>query len=163
MSMTKDLTCDPQSLIEALHACGLTLATAESLTGGALCARLVDVPGASAVLRGGVCTYSTDTKAKILGVPTSLLDAHGPVHAEVAQYMAQGVRSLLGADLALATTGVAGPGPADGHDAGTVFIALAWPGGAVTQELHLEGDRQAIRNQAVNAALALLSGQLRQL
>ena len=143
-------------LLDTLAEAELTLALAESLTGGALCARLVDVPKASRVLRGGVCTYATPLKASLLGVDSTLLAEKGPVDAEVARQMAQGARRLMGAKLALSTTGVAGPGPAEGHEAGTVHIALAWSKGVA----HLTGDRAHIRSGTVNAALELLKETL---
>ncbi|QWW20705.1 CinA family protein [Schaalia sp. 19OD2882] len=151
---------DPASLIARLAALGMSVATAESLTGGALCARLVDVPGASAVLRGGICCYATDLKATLLGVEEHLLARRGPVDREVCLAMARGARRLTGADLALATTGVAGPGPADGHPAGTVHVALVWKDGWDHRELHLSGDRNRVREGSVDAALHLLANAL---
>ncbi len=147
---------DVSDLIHDLIRRGLTIATAESLTGGALCARLVDVPGASATVRGGVCSYATELKAEVLGVSRERLAETGPVDREVAIQMAQGVSRLMGADVALSTTGVAGPGPSDGQPAGTVHIACSFPGGVVHRELHLEGNRAAIRTQSVQRALDLL-------
>jgi nicotinamide-nucleotide amidase len=95
---------------------GLTLAVAESLTGGALCDAFVSVPGASAVLRGAVVAYATPVKASVLGVDAALLEREGPVHPDVARAMADGVRRVLAvdgrpADVGVATTGVAGPEP----------------------------------------------------
>ena len=144
------------ALVGELAARGLSIATAESLTGGALVARLVDIPGASRVVRGGVCTYATDTKASVLSVSRERLELTGPVDAEVAEQMASGARALFGADIALSTTGVAGPGSADGHEAGTVHVACAGPGGALHRFVHIPGDRGAVRAGAVDAALALL-------
>ena len=144
------------ALVGELAARGLSIATAESLTGGALVARLVDIPGASRVVRGGVCTYATDTKASVLSVSRERLELTGPVDAEVAKQMASGARALFGADIALSTTGVAGPGSADGHEAGTVHVACAGPGGALHRRVHIPGDRGAVRAGAVDAALALL-------
>lgn len=103
----------------------LTLAVAESLTGGQLAAAITAVPGASAVFRGSVTAYATDLKASILGVDAILLDEVGAVHGEVASQMAAGVRRLCGADIGVATTGVAGPEPQDGRSVGTVFVAVA--------------------------------------
>ena len=143
-------------LIGELTVRGLTIATAESLTGGGLVARLVDVPGASRVVRGGACTYAVDTKASVLGVSESQLAATGPVDEQVARQMARGARSLFGADIGLSTTGVAGPGPADGFEAGTVHIACAHPTGEEHHLLHLGGDRAAVRAGAIGAALALV-------
>jgi len=145
-------------VVARLRAAGQTLAVAESLTGGLLAARVVDVPGASAVLRGGVVAYATDLKHVLLGVPEQLLARHGAVHAEVAAQMAIGVRDRLGATWGLSTTGVAGPQPQDGHPAGTVHLGLAGPAGVRTVELSLQGDRAQIRAATVDAALALLLG-----
>lgn len=144
------------ALVHELVSRHLSIATAESLTGGGLCARLVDVPGASETVRGGVCTYATELKADVLGVDRAHLARTGPVDAEVARQMALGARRLFGADIALSTTGVAGPGPADGHPAGTVHIACAHPGGVEHRELHLRGGRAEVRAGSVEAALDLL-------
>lgn len=144
-------------VITHLRRSGRTLAVAESLTGGLLGAELVGVPGASAVFRGGALTYATDSKASVLDVDEDLLAAHGPVHRQVAVQMADGARSLFGADLALATTGVAGPGPADGHPAGTVYVACTGERGRVQVRGHLlAGGRPAVRAATVQLALALL-------
>ncbi len=150
-------------VVAALRAAGLTVATAESLTGGLVCAALVDVPGASAVVRGGLVAYATELKASLLGVDGALLARTGPVDAEVARQMARGARARLGADVGLATTGVAGPGPADGHPAGTVFVAVAadaLPGGAAARRLALAGERAEVRRTAVQEVLADLAALL---
>ncbi|GAA4979223.1 hypothetical protein GCM10023225_19590 [Kineococcus glutinatus] len=150
-------------MVAACAARGLTLATAESLTGGALCSALVEVPGASRVLRGGVVAYATDLKALLLGVDAGLLAERGAVDAAVAAVRGLGVRARLGADAGLATTGVAGPDPQDGRAPGTVFVALAaaWlPEGVLVRRLHLAGERPAVRAAAVEAALALLAEAL---
>lgn len=144
-----------QSLVTRLSQVGLTIAAAESLTGGLVCSALVDVPGASAVLRGSVTAYATELKAQVLGVDAARLASVGPVDAQVAQEMADGVAQLLGADVAVATTGVAGPGPADGHEAGTVYIAAIAPWGSVWRLLQLEGQRLQIRAQTVRHVLVL--------
>lgn len=145
----------PALVHELIHR-GWTISTAESLTGGGLCARLVDVPGASETVRGGICTYATELKADILGVDRAHLALTGPVDADVARQMARGAQRLFDADIALSTTGVAGPGPADGHPAGTVHIACAHPGGVEHRELHLRGSRAEVRALTVEAALDLL-------
>jgi competence/damage-inducible protein cinA C-terminal domain len=144
-----------QSLVTRLSQVGLTIAAAESLTGGLVCSALVDVPGASAVLRGSVTAYATELKAQVLGVDAARLASVGPVDAQVAQEMADGAAQLLGADVAVATTGVAGPGPADGHEAGTVYIAAIAPWGSVWRLLQLEGQRSQIRAQTVRHVLVL--------
>jgi len=148
--------------IELLVPPGHTVAVAESLTGGLVVAALTSVPGSSAVLRGGIVAYATDLKTELLGVPADLLARHGPVHHEVAAAMATGVRQRLGATYGAATTGVAGPGPADGHPQGTVYIAVAGPGGVADVGLRLSGDRQQVREQTVKSVLSLLVSALRE-
>jgi nicotinamide-nucleotide amidase len=139
-----------------LHERGETLAVAESLTGGALGAALVAVPGVSATFRGGVIAYATELKSELLGVDADQLARQGPVDPDVAVAMAVGVRERLGATWGLATTGVAGPDPQDGHPPGVFFVALAGPDGSRVEALVLDGDRAAVRAAAVAAALALL-------
>jgi nicotinamide-nucleotide amidase len=142
-------------LIQAAVAHGVTVATAESLTGGSVSAALVSVPGASNAFRGGVVSYSTDLKGDWLGVPRALLEARGAVDPDVARAMAAGVRRRASADVGLATTGVAGPGPTDGHPAGTVHVAVATAAGEQVRSLLLAGDRDAVRAGATAAVLAL--------
>ena len=144
------------ALIAGLTARGLTIATAESLTGGGLVARLIDVPGASHVVRGGVCTYAVDTKASVLGVSEERLGRTGPVDEQIARQMARGARELFGADIGLSTTGVAGPGPADGFPAGTVHVACVHPAGEIHRLVHLDGDRAQVRAGAIGIALSLV-------
>ncbi|NAZ74768.1 nicotinamide-nucleotide amidohydrolase family protein [Kineococcus sp. T13] len=153
-------------LVAALRAAGLTVATAESLTGGLVCARLVDVPGASAVVRGGVVAYATELKASVLGVDPGRLARTGPVDGLVAEQMARGARERLGADVAVATTGVAGPGPADGSPPGTVFVGVAADGlhgGARHVRLALAGERAQVRSAAVDAAITELAALVAEL
>jgi nicotinamide-nucleotide amidase len=141
-------------LVTALAARGWTLAVAESLTGGLVAAAVVDVPGASRVLRGGVVAYATDLKATVLGVDAVLLRERGPVDPQVAEAMARGVRDRLAADVGLATTGVAGPGSQDGHPAGEVYVAVVTPADVRVERLSLDGDRSAVREGACRAVLA---------
>lgn len=145
---------------ELLLARGETLAVAESLTGGALGAALTDVPGVSATFRGGILAYATDLKVELVGVDAGLLAHRGPVDAQVAAAMAAGVRARLGATWGLATTGVAGPDPQDGHQPGEVHVAVAGPDAARTDRLELPGDRAEVRAASVRAALALLRDAL---
>lgn len=152
--MSEDLR---YAVVAALRERHLTIATAESLTGGLLCAALTDVPGASSVVRGGVVIYATDLKGSLLGVDADLLRARGAVDPDVAVQMAEGVRRLLAADIGVATTGVAGPDPQDGRPVGTVHLAVAGPGSTRVRSLLLEGDRAAIRGATVAAALELVS------
>ena len=149
-----------QALIRGLQAQGLTVATCESLTGGMICAALVDVPGASRVVRGGLITYQTDTKPLLAGVDVGLIETHGVVSAEVARAMAAGARDALHADIAVSATGMASPGEIGDPPAGTVFVGLASAAGVQAVELHLTGDRQAVRQQTVDAALKLIGQEI---
>lgn len=153
-------------LVAELTARGETVAVAESLTGGLVVATLVDVPGASAVVRGGVVAYATPIKHTVLGVDAELLDAKGAVDPEVARQMAAGVRTVLSVDgepatWGISTTGVAGPEPQDGKPVGTVFVGIASADGAEAYELHLDGDRDAIRHATVSELLARMSSTVR--
>lgn len=143
------------AVLRALDARGWSIAAAESLTGGRVTATLVDVPGASAHVRGGIVAYATDLKTSALGVEADLLAARGAVDPAVAEQMAQGVRRVLRADVGLATTGVAGPDPQDGRPVGTVFVAAATPEATVVTSLDLSGTRDQIRTGAVLAVLDL--------
>jgi nicotinamide-nucleotide amidase len=151
-----------RSIVEVLTARGQSVAVAESLTGGLVCAALTTVPGASVVVRGGIVAYATDLKAELLGVSADLLARDGPVDSRVAAAMAAGVRARLGASYGMSTTGVAGPGPADGKPAGTVFIAVDGPSGPLGRALELAGDREQVRHQTVQAVLSLLVGAMRE-
>ncbi|WP_370524247.1 CinA family protein [Cellulomonas sp. APG4] len=150
-----------ERLVAALVAGRLTVAVAESLTGGSVCDALVAVPGASRCVRGAVVAYATDLKARLLGVDAGLLARVGAVHAEVAAAMARGVRDELGADVGLATTGVAGPDPQDGHEPGTFHVAVCGPDGVVGTVTRRPGpgdrrlSRADVRASARDAVLAL--------
>ncbi|WP_407657640.1 CinA family protein [Kribbella turkmenica] len=144
-----------ERLVGLLRVRGETLATAESLTGGMVGAALTDVPGVSAVYRGGVIVYATELKAQLAGVPHELLAAVGPVHPDTAAALATGVRERLNATYGLATTGVAGPDPQAGIDAGTVYVAAAGPDAVEVRKLELSGDRATVRRGSVHAALEL--------
>ncbi|MEU3599836.1 nicotinamide-nucleotide amidohydrolase family protein [Streptomyces sp. NPDC006798] len=138
-----------------------TLAVAESLTGGLVAAEVTGVPGSSRSFLGSVTAYATGLKERLLGVDATLLAERGPVDSEVAAQMAAGARGLLGADWGIATTGVAGPGPQDGHPAGTVFVAVSGPDGIEkVAALRLNGTRAEIRKESVRSVLELLSGEL---
>jgi nicotinamide-nucleotide amidase len=142
-----------ERVIVRLQELGLTVGTAESLTGGRLVATLVDVPGASAVVRGGVVAYATELKHSVLGVDAELLESHGPVHPEVARQMAAGARRILGADVGISTTGIAGPTSPDGQPIGTVHIGIAAAAGIRILSLRLAGDREQVRSECVRRAL----------
>nr|WP_245889149.1 CinA family protein [Knoellia remsis] len=150
----------PRALVDTLVSRGLTVATAESLTGGLVAAALTEIPGSSATMRGSIVAYGTDVKADQLGVDPTLLETGGPVQADVAEQMALGVCRELGSDVGISTTGVAGPGPQDGVPAGTVFVAVAYAGSARSQRLELSGSRETVRAASVVAALDLAKARL---
>jgi nicotinamide-nucleotide amidase len=154
---------DPaEEVARLLVARGETLATAESLTGGLVAATLVQIPGISAVFRGGLVVYATELKARLAGVPEDLLAERGPVDPDVAVALARGARERCVADWGIATTGVAGPEPQDGKPVGLVYVAAAGPFGATVRELKLEGNRPVIRTESVTQVLRLLSASLRE-
>ena len=144
-------------VIARLKEKGLTLATAEICTGGLLGKRLTDVAGSSAVYLGGVISYAYAVKEVLLGVDAALLREKGAVCAEVAEQMACGVRERLHADVALSTTGNAGPGTDEkNHKVGEIFIACATKSRFTVQKLELSGSRPENREEACTAALELL-------
>jgi nicotinamide-nucleotide amidase len=149
-------------IIRLLTLAGDTVAAAESLTGGLVAAALTDVPGASNAFRGGIVAYATELKAEVLGVDVNMLKRHGPVYAPVAVAMAEGVRQRLGATIGVATTGVAGPGPQNGHPAGTVHVAISLAGDTVVRTMALAGTRDEVRRLTVERVLGLLRGRLRE-
>jgi nicotinamide-nucleotide amidase len=140
---------------------GLTLATAESCTGGLIGARLTEVTGASDVFLGGVIAYSNEAKERQLGVSAELLREHGAVSAEVGAAMAAGARRSLGADLAIADTGIAGPGGGSPQKpVGLVFVSVESPFGDSTERFQLPGDRESVRARACALALHLVRRHL---
>jgi nicotinamide-nucleotide amidase len=150
-------------VLESSRATGLTLATAESCTGGLVGARLTDVPGASRAYLGGVIAYSDEAKRAELGVPEKILLDHGAVSGETAAAMATGARGRFGADLAVAVTGIAGPGGGTPEKpVGLVFISVESPGAASTRRFELPGDREAVRSRATGLALHMLRRVLAQ-
>ncbi|WCZ36702.1 Putative competence-damage inducible protein [Corynebacterium heidelbergense] len=175
------IDANASALIKKLSHKGRTLAVAESLTAGMVCAHLASVPGASAVLSGGVVVYATDLKHTLAGVDEELLRQRGPVDPEVARQLARGVAHTCGADVGVGLTGVAGPDPQDGHPVGEVYVA-AWVSAQALAKTRVPADirepagsswvrtltrgpwgplepaarRQAIRSAAVDAAVDLL-------
>ncbi|WP_314033982.1 nicotinamide-nucleotide amidohydrolase family protein [Dietzia sp. CH92] len=146
-----------RAAVGALRARGWTLGTAESLTAGLVAATVAEVPGASAVLRGGLIVYATSLKHELADVPSEVLDRHGAVSPETARALAVGAARRCGADVGVGLTGVAGPDTQEGRPVGTVYVGLSVPGRpAWSVPLSLPGDRAAIRRAACEAALGLL-------
>lgn len=141
---------------------GHSISAAESLTGGLVCASLVDVPGASNVVSGAVVAYTAQAKIEVLGISAELIAAQGTVAAQVALALAQSVRSKFGSTYGIGTTGVAGPGPFEGKPAGTVFVGFAGPDESVADGLQLQGSRAEIRHATVVAALSLVAARLKE-
>ncbi len=155
-----------EELLAELAARGLTVAVAESLTGGLLTAELIRPAGASAVVLGGLICYATELKQRLLGVDAELLERHGPVHPEVAAQMADRVRRVLAvdgriADIGLATTGVAGPDPQGEHPAGLAYVGIALGDRVEAIELRLDGGRDAVRAGVVARAVDELAARSR--
>ena len=143
-------------LTQALEARGESVSTAESLTGGLLCAYLTAAPGASATVRGGVVAYMTDVKHSVIGVDAGLLREYGAVAAPTAIALARNARRMFASTWAMATTGVAGPTEQEGKPVGTVFVAAAGPDVAAVVHLQLNGDRVRVREQSCAAAIGVL-------
>ena len=136
---------------------GMTLATAESCTGGMIAARITSVPGSSAVFLGGVVSYANAVKGDLLGVPRELLERVGAVSSECAGAMASGARRLMKADVAVSATGIAGPdGGTPQKPVGLVYIGVATPADVRVERCQFAGDREAVRRQAADRALAML-------
>jgi nicotinamide-nucleotide amidase len=162
--MTADLQGRAAALIEAFAERGLRLATAESCTGGLVTAQLTEVPGSSAVVERGFVTYSNEAKTEALGVPVALLAAHGAVSEAVARAMAEGALENSRADVAVAVTGIAGPGGATAaKPVGLVHFALAATGRSTRHLERRYGDlgRSTVRARAVEDALGLLEEAVR--
>jgi nicotinamide-nucleotide amidase len=158
--MTSDAGVSAAAAVHRLVDRCETVASAESLTGGQVASTFVEIPGVSAVYRGGLVVYATDLKHALAGVPENLLSERGPVDPDVAEALAAGVRERCGADWGVATTGVAGPDEQDGKPPGLVFVAVSGPPGTVVERLELTGNRAAVRSASVTAVLNLLVTQL---
>jgi len=145
-------------VVEACLARGVTVATAESCTGGLVAARITEVPGASAVFVGGVVSYANEAKRDLLGVPQELLERVGAVSPECAEALAAGARARLKADVAVSVTGIAGPGGGTPQKpVGLVYIGVASSTGVHAERCLFSGDREAVREQSAERALELLA------
>ena len=161
--MLPEATLDQaRNLLTQMDAKGMTLATAESCTGGLIVAALTAITGSSSVVMAGFVTYANDAKQKMVGVHTETLAAHGAVSKDVAREMAEGARARAGVSLAISCTGIAGPGGATpGKPVGLVFIGCAYEGAATLVERHVfPGDRAAVRAATVAAALDLAARRI---
>lgn len=148
-------------VLAALGARNWSLATAESCTGGGVGQTLTAVPGSSKTYRGGIISYTNSVKSRLLGVSETMLQELGAVSGPVAEAMAQGAREAVSADVAVSTTGLAGPGgDAFGNPVGTVWIGCAWPGGGKSVLCRFQGSREEIREAACCRALELLLEEL---
>jgi len=144
-------------VIRTLIGEGLSVATAESCTGGMIASTIVDYPGASDCFNEGYVTYSNEAKVKNLGVKTETLEAYGAVSEQTAKEMAIGVKDKSGADFGLSSTGIAGPGGGTiEKPVGLVYIACAYKDKCIVKELHLKGNRTSVRKKTVKEALLLL-------
>lgn len=144
-------------VLDTLREKGLTLVTAESLTGGGIGASLTAVSGASEVYKGGVISYVNGVKRDVLGVPQEVLDYYGAVSEMTAGYMSCGVRQRLLADIGVSVTGLAGPGgDSYGHPVGTVYIGFDSDWQSIVKHFRFEGTREEVRNQTIRAALKLI-------
>jgi nicotinamide-nucleotide amidase len=160
MALSSEIVGLASEVVAALRASGETLSTAESLTAGSLSSAIVTISGASDVFVGGITAYRDEIKISHLALDPKLLADHTAVSEEVAVAMAQGALKSFGTTWAIATTGVAGPNPLDGHPVGAVWVAIQGP---VCQsiELSLSGERESVRNATTASAIATFARILR--
>ena len=155
--MVNDLAYE---LIQKLGQRHLTISVAESLTGGLVAASLTQIPGASAVFKGGIIAYRDETKEQVLKVDPALIIKFTSISDPVAQSMATNIREIMNTDIGIATTGVAGPDKSEGFAPGIVFVAISIGDHNICQKLELVGDRTQIRDQSVNAIFKLTLSQV---
>jgi len=149
-------------ILETLVSRGESISVAESLTGGGLAQALTSLPGSSQIFKGSVTAYQSEIKSSLLKLPVELISEFGAVSEEVAAAMAHGIKALMGSTWAISTTGVAGPGPADGVPAGTVWVAIDGPI-SQTLQLELSGTREIVRNATIAGAIAAFARILKTL
>ena len=155
--MVNDLAYE---LIQELGQLNLTISVAESLTGGLVAASLTQIPGASAVFKGGIIAYRDETKEQVLKVDPALITKFTSISEPVAQSMATNIREIMNTDIGIATTGVAGPDKSEGFAPGIVFVAISIGDHNICQKLELVGDRTQIRDQSVNEIFKLTLSQV---
>ena len=157
----QDLLAEAEALLGATRARGWHITTAESCTGGLIAGLLTAIGGSSDVVDGGAVTYSNAAKTRMLGVPAEMIATHGAVSEAVARAMAEGAQRTAGVELAIAVTGVAGPGGGtETKPVGLVWFGLASPSGVIAESQVFPGDRTAVRMATVRHALGLLAGAL---
>ena len=149
-------------ILESLISRGESISVAESLTGGGLAQAFTSLPGSSQIFKGSVTAYQSEIKSSLLKLPVELISEFGVVSEEVAAAMAAGIKDLMGSTWAISTTGVAGPGPADGVPAGTVWVAIDGPI-SQTLQLELSGTREIVRNATIAGAIAAFARILKTL
>ena len=151
-----------KQLVEALASANKKIAAAESCTGGLIAKQMTDLAGSSAVFRGGIVSYTDEVKANVLGVPQEQLKEYGAVSPQVAEAMARGAKAALGCDIAVSTTGVAGPDSDDRNNPiGLVYLGLAWEDQCIVQEFHAgQVSRERVRRMSAQRALDLLRRHL---
>ena len=155
--MVNDLAYE---IIQKLSQRHLTISVAESLTGGLVAASLTQIPGASAVFKGGIIAYGDEIKQQVLKVDPTLITKFTSISEPVAQSMATNIREIMNTDIGIGTTGVAGPDKSDGFAPGIVFVAISIGDHKICQKLELVGDRTQIRDQSVNEIFKLTLSQL---
>ncbi len=149
-----------QELVKILQKKHLSIATAESLTAGLLANKIAEIPGVSKTLRGGIIAYQNEIKIEVLGVNEKIIKEHGAVSAETATEMAIGVANRLQSDVAISTTGVAGPKASEGKPVGTVFIGVWILGKTFGEQFHLSGTREQIRQATCGLAFEFARDKL---
>ncbi len=154
--MDKKISGVVQRVYELFRGKGLTLAVAESCTGGLISHAITDLPGASSFFKAGLVVYSAEIKEKILGVSSAVIAEHGVVSRETAEEMAEKVRALAGTDYSVATTGNLGPAVLEGKERGLVYLGVSGNGKTFSEELHLTGDRETNKEDAALNALRFL-------
>ena len=148
------------NIIERLKECNLTISTAESITGGLIASKICEISGASNYFKGGVVSYTKEAKESLLGVSLEDIEKYGVYSKETVIKMAEGIKERTNSDIAIATSGVAGPGPDEGVEAGTVYFCYYILDKIVTEKKKFEGTRNEIREYAANHALVMVVGLL---
>lgn len=156
MDISKDADKPEMAIGKILLADNMSIASAESCTGGLICSMLTDVPGSSSYVAGGVISYSNKIKHDVLGVPQDILDTSGAVSEETALAMSNGVRKLMKTDIGVSSTGVAGPSPSEGKSVGLIYLSVSTANRNVVRRYMFSGSRTDIKHQAAQMAIRLV-------